>query len=108
LLALFYSSTHARSSPSFPTRRSSDLFPASTTNHEKASKSSRLAGRSWPASRQRFYATRRLAWATAAVTEDGIQARKESDLWRRRSEEHTSELQSLTNLVCRLLLEQQK
>src|SRR5438093_6420555 len=25
--------------------------------------------------------------------------------WRKRSEEHTSELQSLTNLVCRLLLE---
>src|SRR5438093_9301470 len=27
------------------------------------------------------------------------------DAWARRSEEHTSELQSLTNLVCRLLLE---
>src|SRR5438093_4960552 len=27
---------------------------------------------------------------------------------RRRSEEHTSELQSLTNLVCRLLLEKKK
>src|SRR5437016_9037441 len=29
-------------------------------------------------------------------------------LTRRRSEEHTSELQSLTNLVCRLLLEKKK
>src|SRR5437016_8299250 len=28
--------------------------------------------------------------------------------WRTRSEEHTSELQSLTNLVCRLLLEKKK
>src|SRR5438046_7908714 len=28
--------------------------------------------------------------------------------WRKRSEEHTSELQSLTNLVCRLLLEKKK
>src|SRR5262249_61418331 len=28
--------------------------------------------------------------------------------WRGRSEEHTSELQSLTNLVCRLLLEKKK
>src|SRR5262249_59104324 len=28
--------------------------------------------------------------------------------WRARSEEHTSELQSLTNLVCRLLLEKKK
>src|SRR5438046_4255009 len=29
-------------------------------------------------------------------------------LWAWRSEEHTSELQSLTNLVCRLLLEKKK
>ena len=29
-------------------------------------------------------------------------------LWELRSEEHTSELQSLTNLVCRLLLEKKK
>src|SRR5258706_11976532 len=28
--------------------------------------------------------------------------------WNSRSEEHTSELQSLTNLVCRLLLEKKK
>src|SRR5262249_61964449 len=28
--------------------------------------------------------------------------------WQTRSEEHTSELQSLTNLVCRLLLEKKK
>src|SRR5438046_4123673 len=28
--------------------------------------------------------------------------------WTNRSEEHTSELQSLTNLVCRLLLEKKK
>src|SRR5258706_4653595 len=33
-------------------------------------------------------------------------ARALPDLFRVRSEEHTSELQSLTNLVCRLLLEQ--
>src|SRR2546427_9225518 len=29
-------------------------------------------------------------------------------LWERRSEEHTSELQSQSNLVCRLLLEKKK
>src|SRR5437016_11265860 len=39
--------------------------------------------------------------------------RARDDRWpclcdRRRSEEHTSELQSLTNLVCRLLLEKKK
>src|SRR5256885_13237585 len=32
----------------------------------------------------------------------------EDDLWDRRSEEHTSELQSPCNLVCRLLLEKKK
>src|SRR5215475_13237707 len=31
-----------------------------------------------------------------------------ADHWRRRSEEHTSELQSRENLVCRLLLEKKK
>src|SRR5207302_9896790 len=31
-----------------------------------------------------------------------------ADCWRRRSEEHTSELQSRENLVCRLLLEKKK
>src|SRR5437016_10991269 len=34
--------------------------------------------------------------------------RKKPTPHRRRSEEHTSELQSLTNLVCRLLLEKKK
>src|SRR2546430_8617445 len=31
-----------------------------------------------------------------------------SSAWKRRSEEHTSELQSQSNLVCRLLLEKKK
>src|SRR5580698_11296997 len=35
-------------------------------------------------------------------------ARAASDRWSRRSEEHTSELQSHVNLVCRLLLEKKK
>src|SRR5437016_6731040 len=34
--------------------------------------------------------------------------REHLDSWLARSEEHTSELQSLTNLVCRLLLEKKK
>src|SRR5690606_41792877 len=33
---------------------------------------------------------------------------KETQLWLQRSEEHTSELQSRENLVCRLLLEKKK
>src|SRR5438093_9234334 len=39
----------------------------------------------------------------AVVDDIGVQAAKTG-----RSEEHTSELQSLTNLVCRLLLEKKK
>src|SRR5438093_13545237 len=63
---------------SFPTRRSSDLFGSPAY---AASRINRLRNRnaSSPA-RMRFG----------------------------RSEEHTSELQSLTNLVCRLLLEKKK
>src|SRR5438046_7248107 len=38
----------------------------------------------------------------------GAPIRRDADDPRRRSEEHTSELQSLTNLVCRLLLEKKK
>src|SRR2546426_8146086 len=37
-----------------------------------------------------------------------IQARRRGRRWRERSEEHTSELQSPCNLVCRLLLEKKK
>src|SRR5438093_8366027 len=33
---------------------------------------------------------------------------RDRNYWHWRSEEHTSELQSLTNLVCRLLLEKKK
>src|SRR5258706_12507175 len=35
-------------------------------------------------------------------------SRPRKNSWAKRSEEHTSELQSLTNLVCRLLLEKKK
>src|SRR5438093_6704250 len=35
----------------------------------------------------------------------GVEVRRAADLESGRSEEHTSELQSLTNIVCRLLLE---
>src|SRR5262249_60139484 len=48
----------------------------------------------WPAM---LVALRRV---TAAAERAGVR--------RRRSEEHTSELQSLTNIVCRLLLEKKK
>src|SRR5438093_10269956 len=43
-----------------------------------------------------------------AAVPAGRLARQHNSPLRMRSEEHTSELQSLTNLVCRLLLEKKK
>src|SRR5256885_12845688 len=48
--------------------------------------------------------TRKLRLAQVCERRIGSQSR----LWERRSEEHTSELQSPCNLVCRLLLEKKK
>src|SRR5438093_12096168 len=46
--------------------------------------------------------------ATCACWRPGCVVPPTTTRWRCRSEEHTSELQSLTNLVCRLLLEKKK
>src|SRR5438046_9882919 len=70
---------------SFPTRRSSDLGKnVAPQNLENALKTSPLVSNALVVGDRRPY--------VAAL----------------RSEEHTSELQSLTNLVCRLLLEKKK
>src|SRR5436309_15650130 len=75
----FKGSGHHRDLHSFPTRRSSDLRPRA-----RACESVRpLSDRSGP-----------VAAVTCPTTA--------------RSEEHTSELQSRENLVCRLLLEKKK
>src|SRR5437016_9670469 len=46
--------------------------------------------------------------AQVPVTDGSENLTQELRDWHLRSEEHTSELQSLTNLVCRLLLEKKK
>src|SRR5262249_60068286 len=53
-----------------------------------------------------FRSTRVLNWATLAIGSFPGLTKRSRESWR--SEEHTSELQSLTNLVCRLLLEKKK
>src|SRR5262249_61822436 len=92
--------------PSFPTRRSSDLstrVASSSIVGACAPYISRNACSSPATSRRDHSRSGDLSGALipfpAACPMGGI--------WRRqvRSEEHTSELQSLTNLVCRLLLE---
>src|SRR5438105_6746202 len=75
-----YGSGRRRDLPSFPTRRSSDLLPSPY--------------RVWPRRRLRVGAGRVPGRCPRAT--------------RGRSEEHTSELQSRVELVCRLLLEKKK
>src|SRR5205823_9318765 len=85
---------------SFPTRRSSDLRPARapppgapcTRDRPGAARSPRAAGSARRSRRSHVEAS---ASPRARAT-------------RTRSEEHTSELQSLAYLVCRLLLEKKK
>src|SRR5690606_41989039 len=88
---------------SFPTRRSSDLWPPSSSIrlYRRKTASCIDAKSSWPWTllmmnrRYRFLAGFPLSKTTMPATFS-------------RSEEHTSELQSRENLVCRLLLEKKK
>src|SRR5438093_7585668 len=95
----------------------STLFPYTTLFRSREAGSTRLAGEdraehllamptgdhSWDAGRRRHLRGDDLAAHTAAP-ERSAHAGGHGE----RSEEHTSELQSLTNLVCRLLLEKKK
>src|SRR2546430_3285104 len=56
-----------------------------------------------PASRARAHAEDRARWEKYRLSSPA-----RPPLWQHRSEEHTSELQSQSNLVCRLLLEKKK
>src|SRR5690606_41736934 len=103
-LFLFRRYGHHRDLHSFPPRRSSDLPRCLRTNGqrvrscptgalmERVSVMIEVCGR---------FASR--VWTRARRPDtDAIRD------WRSRSEEHTSELQSRENLVCRLLLEKKK
>src|SRR5438045_6754405 len=80
----------------FPTRRSSDLFPPAT---DKAFVDMGLRVIRAPL----FTGPALLMhWEKAGPVNSGAR------MTRKRSEEHTSELQSLRHLVCRLLLEKKK
>src|SRR2546430_3803305 len=78
-----------------------DALPISNSSGEISSSSSRICASS---SRSRS-AESSFDSASAAAT---ILSRTNRRLPMRRSEEHTSELQSQSNLVCRLLLEKKK
>src|SRR5439155_9927545 len=90
LFFFFQCSAHHRDLHSFPTRRSSDLLHASFA-HEHCKRRPEFADKG---------AHLRIVHVI------GNRGDREGSL--RRSEEHTSELQSRGHLVCRLLLEKKK
>src|SRR5207237_10122533 len=100
ILFFFYSVASHLDLHSFPTRRSSDLCGYPIRKLERFSMNCSLPSSKEP----------QTDWAS--------NSRRMGNTWRRkrwrmllsyeRSEEHTSELQSHLNLVCRLLLEKKK
>src|SRR5947208_12530462 len=91
LLFFLYRSGPHRHLHSFPTRRSSDLARASSPNG--------------PSCRRRPSTTWSVAFPKSAPQSAAGSFRRST---RARSEEHTSELQSPDQIVCRLLLEKKK
>src|SRR5690606_41458024 len=87
--------------PSFPTRRSSDLADGAAPGGDRRLGAPRDLG---PAGGGRLRAPHRLR----EPGKPAARARVDAAARVRRSEEHTSELQSRENLVCRLLLEKKK
>src|SRR5690606_41534142 len=104
----FTSSCHARTLLSFPTRRSSDLYDLARARQPVGIRNLRLLDE------VDLVATDLLAQHFAVDDRHEVAAlhphKLEAAILRivDRSEEHTSELQSRENLVCRLLLETKK
>src|SRR5437016_8861530 len=85
----------------FPTRRSSDLERMELREQRALDTGAGLVVRPKPIAK-------RLDHVVGGDTEIPVAALEHLEHGLQRSEEHTSELQSLTNLVCRLLLEKKK
>src|SRR5205823_15122389 len=101
-LLLFSSHCHHRDLHSFPTRRSSDLFGVvGDADYFKSVAGVFLVELLQPGHLD-------LAWIAIGSPEVQEKWMAFEVLKRNRSEEHTSELQSLAYLVCRLLLEKKK
>src|SRR5438093_7466325 len=95
MLFFYFTYGHHRDLHSFPTRRSSDLGQMIEPQvSEPMAKGTSAADTAAPAPDDEPHVQRSSPQGLCAP--------------RSRSEEHTSELQSLTNLVCRLLLEKKK
>src|SRR5205085_12663565 len=93
---------------SFPTRRSSDLERVGPGEHPLATLSLRGGGdeegNQQDLARHQLYDSASIASPTSRRSPTRRRSSTQTSI-ARRSEEHTSELQSQSNLVCRLLLE---
>src|SRR5690606_39946472 len=89
----------------FPTRRSSDLDLCPDHPHDQLHGDLPRCGLIDPHVRHCRRGDRVVAWPEIKLEREKL---KTKSLKLERSEEHTSELQSRENLVCRLLLEKKK
>src|SRR5207249_11443468 len=103
LLTLLATPRRPRDVPSFPTRRSSDLCRSCRKRGlGKRRRCRSFGGITRPAARRSSAAERLIELRLVGGRRRG------RTRFRMRSEEHTSELQSRFDLVCRLLLEKKK
>src|SRR5205085_11115618 len=102
----FHDQPHHRDLHSFPTRRSSDL--ANRDGRGESSSSGSSGRRSGARSSERCPSWSASSSAGFLRWNDRRRCARAAGGTRQRSEEHTSELQSQSNLVCRLLLEKKK
>src|SRR5205823_15009691 len=104
----FLCSSAPRDLLSFPTRRSSDLHRICSARFFAQLR----RGSIFATARQRVGCGRPRSdtFCNRGLARESLGIRPDNSRWRReaRSEEHTSELQSLAYLVCRLLLEKKK
>src|SRR5690606_41393872 len=103
---IVYSDRHHPDLPSFPTRRSSDLRPKGAASVRTGSLIYPLAGLLCCHNRYQLHQRSSEQRVAILPPSAGSELQKAGPLLR--SEEHTSELQSRENLVCRLLLEKKK
>src|SRR5207247_10155715 len=108
LALTLHHSPHLPTLPSFPTRRSSDLhrfrFPLLALRWQPRSRPE-----TWlPVSRTSLFLDVAMDGSGACIFQFCFQPSSPPSGSCSRSEEHTSELQSRVDLVCRLLLEKKK
>src|SRR5206468_12384571 len=105
---LYYCSHAHRDLHSFPTRRSSDLRKAALFDRQRGSAAAWLLTLARRTALNFHQSQRRPVPAELGQEHGAVEPDVDRFWLDARSEEHTSELQSRSDLVCRLLLEKKK